>query len=422
MIRVERLRKFESGIVILLLLYSCGVGFPQPWGALWQKVMKLAAYAFIPLFSMLQWKKFISVATKDIPILLLTATALVSVFWSASPGDTLNFGRALLRTTLLGVYLATRYSPEEQMRLMAWVTGISTLLSLGVAFVFPSYGIQDYHGELAWKGAFIQKNSLARMMTVTIILFLLIAIKSRRHRRTALIMSGLSFMLLLLSQGTTAFVLLVLSLSLFPLFNFLKQYYKIRVFLLIIAILTISTLAIVISNNIETIVVDILGKSMTLSGRDELWAAVIEKASERPLLGYGYAGFWKDTEVQYFISNQTWADGGTHAHNGFLDLFADLGWLGIALFVISFLTVYGRTLYLLFSLQAIEYFWFWQFLTVTTLFNYSITGTILDQGHLFWIIYISIAFSTALQKERLSKSSSSLRNKDIKASSKMATS
>lgn len=107
-----------------------------------------------------RWRRFIYVATTDKFLLLLTGLALISALWSAAPIVTLRRSLALVSTTIFGVYLASRFSLKEQLRLLAWALGIAALLSLLFVVVPPHYGIETrgvYTG--VWRGIYHQKVS-----------------------------------------------------------------------------------------------------------------------------------------------------------------------------------------------------------------------------------------------------------------------
>lgn len=400
-ITAERFKKIEVGIVFLLLIHASGLTFPGALDNLWDKGVKLTGYTSIPILFFLNRTKVFKVIVNNIPLLCLTGFALSSIVWSVTPGETADFSRALIRTTLFGVYLATRFSLKEQMKLMAYTLGLLVILSIIFSIVIPSQGLQVYEGDLVWRGAFSHKNSMARMMTVAILLFTSTFITDRKNRQISGILLALAGILLIMSKGTTALVMSLLGMMLFPFFLFLRNHYKLRTVLIISGIIIVSTLSVLFIVNIETIIVDILGKSLTLTGRDELWAASLYKAYQKPLFGYGYGAFWTNPSENYFIDSQTWTSNPTHAHNGFIDLFLDLGMIGLILFLISFSLCLYRILRFLVLTSKIEYFYTLVFLTITTVFNFTLIGTILDEGHVFWILYISTAFSGMREYENL---------------------
>lgn len=399
LITAERFKKIEVGLVLLLLIHASGLTFPGPLDDLWDKGMKLIGYTSIPILFFLNRTKIFKVVINNIPLLCLTGFALSSIIWSITPGETTDFSRALVRTTLFGIYLATRFSVKEQMRLMAYTLGLLVILSVIFSIAIPSQGLQVYEGDLVWRGAFSHKNSMARMMTVAILLFTSTFITDRKNRHISGSLLGLAGVLLIMSKGTTALVMSLLGVMLFPFFLFLRNQYKLRTVLIASGIMVAAVLSTLFIANIETIIVDILGKSLTLTGRDELWAASLYKAYQKPLFGYGYGAFWTNPSENYFIDSQTWTSSPTHAHNGFIDLFLDLGVIGLTLFLVSFGTCLYRVLRFLVLTSKIEYFYTLLFLIITTVFNFTLIGTILDEGHVFWILYISTALSGIREHE-----------------------
>lgn len=396
--------KLELWLIGLLALYLFGLNVPPTL----VKVMQVASYGIITLVIIRRWKRFIYVATRDIYLLLLVGMVMASVFWSASPEVTSNETKALLRTTLLGVCLATRFSIKEQMQLLAWVLGIGIVLSFVFALGMPSYGIHT-DGEMvgAWKGIFTFKNLFASIMTIAAILFLMIALNSLKKRWLSWMLFTLAVLLLVLSQGKTAYSVLFISLCLLPLHKFVKQQYKLRLVLIITAFLLSGSLIVLILNNIEFIVVDTLGKDMSGSGRMPIWNLALEKALERPWIGYGFSGFWTSDEALYVLHN-SWAElsleSGTrfNAHNGYLDLFLALGSIGVFVYLLGFMNLFVRTLNLWITTKRVEYFWVIQSLVAIFLLNFSDSLGLVSTNTL-WSLYVSFSLSTAVKQTRLIK-------------------
>jgi exopolysaccharide production protein ExoQ len=392
--------KLEAGFICLLLLYYLGVSLPSPLG----KILNAAGYGVMPILIIRHWKRFLYVATKDVLLILLIGLAATSIFWSTAPDFTSNEIKALVRATLIGAYLATRYSLKEQMWLLAWVLGIGAFFSLTLPLAMPSYG--GIHDNGAWHGIFPYKNSLACLMTIASILFLFIAFDHRKHRWMALSVLGMAVALIVLSQSKTGYPIFVISLCLLPIYNFAKQQYKFRAFLLLIGLLVGGSAVILAMNNLEFIVVDTLGKDLEFNGRLPLWTLIMNKVFERPWLGYGFAGFWPSDEA-LFVLNNTWAGGRQeglrfNAHSGYIDLLLQVGFIGFFLYVLGFILVFLRVLHLLFLNPKLENFWMLQPLVAILLFNLSDTISILSVGTL-WSLYVSISLSTALQETRIKK-------------------
>jgi exopolysaccharide production protein ExoQ len=352
-----------------------------------------------------RWKHFLYVATRDKILWLLVGLGAASYFWSAAPDYTSDEMKAVFRSVLFAAYLATRYTPKEQMRIFAWSCGLAALLSLYYALLQPSIGTTVTNDQDVWRGIYIHKQYLGRTMTLGAMVFFITALDSRKKRWLWLMGFGLALAMIWFSQSKTSLVLLILSLSMLPLFTVVKQNYKLQTVLLIVTSLIGGFLAIFLISNFQSIVVDDLGKDTTLSGRVPVWNLAIQKGSEQPLFGYGYAGFWTSDESDSII-NSTWAsdeDRSTrfHAHNGFIDIFLQLGWAGLTVFILNFSLVFLRIVKLLTITKAMEYYYMLQILILMLLFNITESCTILSQGNVIWILYVSIAFSTALQLSRM---------------------
>jgi len=77
-----------------------------------------------------------------------------------------------------------------------------------------------------------------------------------------------------------------------------------------------------------------MGRNPTLTGRTEIWEGLLHFTAN-PLLGAGFDGFWLGKRLQ-----RIWAVGGqllgiNEAHNGYLETYLNLGWIGV-----SFLAVF----------------------------------------------------------------------------------
>lgn len=394
-------RNLELGITFLLVIYYLGPAIPSPVNS----ALALVGYLAVPLLVMRHWRRFIYVATRDILLLLLTGIAIISILWSASPELTLANSRSLLCSTAFGIYLATRYPPKEQMRLMLWLFGICTFLNLVVPLILPSYGTHDQFGQLVWQGISAHKNHLSFTMLMAVTLFLDMSLYGRRYRWAALTGAGIACIILVLSQGKGCLAISIGLLPLLPFYNFVKQEYRLKTFLCICGVLIGGVLITAALANVEFIVVDFLGKDLGGNGRDQLWTYVTQRGMEKPWLGYGYAGFWFNPDEIWGVSRYTWMKnqelGQSHSHSGSIDLFLQLGWLGISLMILSFLTVLIRVLVLLGLTKQIEYFWMLQFLLILVISNLTDgNANFLAPRSLSWVLYISTACSTAIYLNR----------------------
>jgi O-antigen ligase len=91
------------------------------------------------------------------------------------------------------------------------------------------------------------------------------------------------------------------------------------------------------------IIVEAVGRDLTLTGRTDIWAFALDIGVRRPTFGAGYRAFWSDVNTLYWGEFLWWADddvlrsnfhGPDHGHSGLLDLWLEMGWIGCSLFVL----------------------------------------------------------------------------------------
>ena len=70
-------------------------------------------------------------------------------------------------------------------------------------------------------------------------------------------------------------------------------------------------------------------EAATLTGRIPIWTNVLSDVSERPLLGYGYGGFWTCQRIWEYSLSHHWQF--NHAHSSYLETLLNVGVLGLAL-------------------------------------------------------------------------------------------
>lgn len=333
-------------------------------------------------------RQFIRVATRDNLLLLLVGIALFSYFWSADPSITLRRSVALTGTTLFGIYLVMRYTPSQILRLLVWTLSTGALLSVVFAVALPSYGIAG--GSL--QGIYRHKNLLGRLMGLNAVFLLLLNSGKNRYSWVIWAGVGLSAGLVLLSTSKGALAFFFLLIILLPLYRSLQLKDTVAVPLSIIVLLVNASAAILILYNLEIIVVDILGKDLTFTGRTKLWELVIEMIKQRPLLGYGYSAFWRGINGPSapVVNAAYWAV--PHSHNGFLDLLLDLGFLGLLVFVLGFLMSSIRAIRWLRLTKKVEDIWPLIYLTFMLLYNLG-ESAILTRNDFFWILYVVTVFS-----------------------------
>lgn len=383
----EKLEKLELGFVILTLLLSTE-SFILLIPHAFRQLFWLGVYGTTALLLGIRWQTSIEVIARSKLLWLLIGIVCISIVWSDAPSDTFRQSIALIGTTLFGIYLASRFQVKEQLHLLGWVFGIAAVLSLIFAIALPSYGLQN--GQ-SWQGIYHHKNLLGRIMVLSSLVFLLNA-QSRKTRRWLHWGGlGLSIFLLLMSNSKTSLGLLMVLVALMLGYRTLRLYYKLAIPALIVALLAAGGAFMAILAQAES-VVGAAGKDLTFSGRTDLWELIIPKIANRFWLGHGYGGFWQGWSGEsadiWFL--EPWHP--HHSHNGYLDMWLELGFVGVVAFAAGMLFVLYRTTLWISMTTTAEYLMPLAYLNFVLLYNLSESVWLL-QNTLFWIFYVTIMFT-----------------------------
>ena len=100
-------------------------------------------------------------------------------------------------------------------------------------------------------------------------------------------------------------------------------------------VLMVSCAVMIFAANSETIT-GTFGRSSDLTGRTEIWSWVVSRIAERPILGYGYAGFWIGVSAASAAVDRAMGATIMYSHNGYLEILLTLGAVGFV-FVLAFL-------------------------------------------------------------------------------------
>jgi exopolysaccharide production protein ExoQ len=399
----KRLINILEILLITYLLLSVA-GFHEPPRFL-TLLMGAGYITFSALAMFFHWKRMVYIMSKDVVLCSLILLAIASIIWSSNPDATSFNLKYLIRITLFSTYLSIRYSPRDLIRLFSWTAIVAMLLSVGFGILFPADSIQNM--GTAWIGIFSHKQGVGVYMGLAATLFSVQCLDKQSHRWAGLIGLASTLVFILLSQSKTGLILWILPLSLMPLYKISKQG-KHRGALLAIALIVGCLTAATVIFNLETIVVSWLGKDLEFNGRLPLWIPSIAKGMERLWLGYGMHGFWT-SDVSDTVLFNTWLGQDedfkvrsviANAHQGFIDLFLQLGLVGITLFFTSFILLLKRVIDLLLWTRSIEYFWMLLFIGYFLVSNLVESSIILEQGNA-WIIYVTISLSSALEYHRI---------------------
>ena len=275
----------------------------------------------------------------SMPVVVFVAWWMLSFVWTPAHGEWFNKSitqlSPLLIMTLIGSVLPWKRLIET------WLALIYGAIAYTFAFTVLNYSrattLTDAStGALVnsgWRGPFQHKNTLALFMVFGIV-FVLAFEKKRRCRRCAVVLMVL--LVALSRSGTGSACLATVLLSVFWCRRYLRQSVRKGSTLIVISFFG----SIVGVGAIATFVPAILklyGKDPTLTGRTEIWSAVVSAIARKPWTGYGWGGVWTDpTREPTFSIVRKLGFIVFHAHNGPLEIMIELGVIGLVVYLAAF--------------------------------------------------------------------------------------
>jgi exopolysaccharide production protein ExoQ len=350
-------------------------------------VLQIAFYSAAFCFIAFGWRNFLHAAWSVKGIVVLSLLAVASTAWSQDPAFTLRRSLVLLASTAFGIYFGRRYTLTEQLRLLAWTCALVVVSSYAFGLFLPKYGVDHLAHPGDWQGVFIQKNSLARAMVFSALVFYFVRPAALARFRW-LGLAG-SICLLALSRSVTGIVVFALVIAILPLYGLIRNKLAVAVPVgIAVGLLLIVSVPLIGAYGQELL--PMLHRSSTLTGRTDLWHAVLFSAAKRPWLGYGFNTFWMGMrgESASVMLQVDWFP--KHSHNGFLDLVLDLGVVGLVTFLAGYLSLWSKALRLIRGVAGPNPAWVCTYLSFMFIYNLT-ESSILVQNNLFWILYVSTA-------------------------------
>ena len=406
--RLSQLRGAERSFLTLILILSTG-GFIQflqgtvdfnvartgNWltNGIWVISYLLATAA---LYSRARLRK--PALRRCWPLFLLVTFALLSITWSEDRYLTFLRTGALVGTIVGGLYLGQRLTLGAQVRLLARVLGAVAVLSLLFVLFLPQWaiGTGDFQGD--WLGIFGHKNLLGLNMAMGFGVFGALFRSSQRGRFAHFVWATLCLILVFLSGSATALVCCAgEALVLFVVGPVVKTWSSLTRIRKVIVLAMAVILATVLAAQYEA-VPDMLGRDAGLTGRTTMWSLVAIMISEKPWFGYGYGAFWRGYEGP---SGRVWdVMGGEifYSHNGFLDVWLDIGAVGLGLLLLSYTIVFRRAVISAGIDGSGLRVWplvFMMFLLISNLTE----GSLLRANTLPWILYTALYYRLAICTE-----------------------
>ncbi len=284
----------------------------------------------------LRWRRLPALLPAALPLLALPLFAAVSMLWSDMPGVSLRYGLQLIVTGMMGVVLGRLLSLRQLV--LAVFIGLSIACLAGLAI--GRTGASENGPVLI--GLAGSKNQMGYIALAWLAAGLCVA-ASGGYRPWARVLGALAAVpaMFLIVQGDSATALvsaavLGLMLALLAAAAWLGRGGRLFA-LLAAAMLVVPALVALpeIERQVAIIQTDVLQKDARLTGRTLLWEEANRLIAQAPLVGHGYKAIWLGPKGKGLLARNGQKDGRAfHFHDTFRELLADLGIIGLVLFLL----------------------------------------------------------------------------------------
>ena len=204
---------------------------------------------------------------------------------------------------------------------------------------YPEYGryYVPWSGQVQYSGISTNKNELGLLCLVAMLYFLWHILAHRKEKRflksidtwTTFLVLLIAVYLFRIAQSATAIACFIVGAVLLIATELPPLKRNLRLLGAKVAGIIVLLIVLQLSFNFYDVIIRALGRDTSLTGRTFLWNMVLGMATN-PLLGAGYESFWTAERL-----TTVWTSGAhaLQAHNGFIDTYLNLGYLGVALFI-----------------------------------------------------------------------------------------
>lgn len=262
----------------------------------------------------------------------------LSLSWAIEPG--IAFRRIALGTIIIvSAYLTVGLLGRDRLKatfaaclaVMMISDVVSALTIPGAVHMFDA---RDDSIVGAWRGLHMDKNAAGSIAAVACIVFFFRFIET--GRKINLLWTALSAFFLWRTQSKTSMALVPLSIFAAMYFRFaMTSLWARNVTFTIVGCSTALAIALVAIYSEQVYNLLFLDPE-SFTGRTEIWNILLQYAGEHPLSGSGYGSFWNIGASGPSFTHGGWiTDAVFVGHNGYLDVLAATGWIGLILTVLA---------------------------------------------------------------------------------------
>jgi hypothetical protein len=319
-----------------------------------ERIIYLVVLAVGLIVLAMRKQKVVSFLGNNLPIVLYFSYCAASVIWSDFPDVTLKrWIKGIGDLVMVMIVLTDPGRIKATLRFLAWLGFLLLPTSILLIRYYPQWGrkFSAIDGTPQIIGVATDKN----MLGAVCLLFGLAAIwrvveafrdtrQSRLERRrallahctivamTAYLLSIANSMTSLACFGLGTVLIVVLSLRFVTRQEWMKH-------ALVLGLIMAVSFALFFDSGGG--MVKSLGRDPTLTDRTIVWKEVLDIAGDT-LIGSGYESFWTGWRLDKMWAIHWWHP--NEAHNGYIEVYLNLGWIGIVLLFFVIVTGYRNVL------------------------------------------------------------------------------
>jgi len=282
------------------------------------------------------------------PLVLFFLYCALSIFWSDFPFVALKrWIKTLGNLTMVWVVLSDDDPVSAVKRVVARAGFLLIPLSMLLIKYYPDLGRQ--YSRWTWMPSFIgaatDKNGLGVLTLVFGLAALWNFVEALREEEPSARLQralahgtvvGLALWLFHMANSSTSLGCFLLGGAVVVSLAVARIERPLAVHLLVLAGICVGLLGYVFFDA-QSYALEALGRDATLTGRTELWHELLQMRIN-PWIGTGFESFWLGDRAQYFWDKYWFHP--NEAHNGYLEMYLDLGWIGVSMMFMLIATGY----------------------------------------------------------------------------------
>ncbi len=253
----------------------------------------------------------------------------------------------LIVTILFSLWMVEQFSPRELLEVIYYAQFLFVIFNVITIIVFPNLAFYKLEGVRTLGGLFKTKNELGTELSFGLLVqCILLRMRREKNEASSLIFYGVmivQFGLIVISRNMGALLITITYIGYILYYGMHPKMKRLRLGLLFVGgAIGFLVFALTVLQAMEPLLAAV-GKSASLTGRVPLWQQTITVMTEsHTLTGYGYEMFWRTPSAvtafhSGFPENSWAATTSSSLHNSVMELWANTGLLGVALFMVMFL-------------------------------------------------------------------------------------